>query len=309
MNKDQIRQRMTLLRADDDSIGIKVNLYTGEETAAVADADARLRGTGWFRGVESLMVADSYLMTHLGRSSTNLAEDERPAFLETLRGLVREVAAARDAGFAADDRPFLIADMPEGTLDSIEDAIAAARNFLADGADSVKAEIHDPAILPVVAALDAEGIPVLGHIGYTPQKSENRRYGQDDEEREALFALARAVRDAGCYALVVERVTAEMNALFCRPDPDGLPIYSIFAGRAPHGGQSLNVWDSVVVPDFAAKAFPPTAMLERTEIATRYKRDLIADRFGALLHMAIDGSFPAEQAAAAPAEARSPWQA
>ncbi len=309
MNLDEIRQRMSRLRADPAAIGIKVNLYTGEETDAVADADARLRGTGWFRGVESLMVADSYLMTHLGRASTNLAIDERPAFLETLRGLVRDVAAARDRGFPDDNRPFLIADMPEGTLDSVEAALAAARNFMADGADSVKVEVHDPVLLPVIEALDAEGIPVLGHIGYTPQKAENRRYGQDDAEREALFALARSVRDAGCYAMVVERVAAEMNALFCRPDPDAIPIYSIFAGRAAHGGQSLNVWDSVVVPDFAAKAFPPTAILERTEIATRYRRDLVAECFGALLSMAIEGSFPAAQAADIPAGLPSPWRA
>lgn len=308
MNLDEIRQRMSRLRADPAAIGIKVNLYTGEETDAVADADARLRGTGWFRGVESLMVADSYLMTHLGRSSTNLAIDERPAFLETLRGLVRDVAAARDRGFPADDHPFLIADMPEGTLDNMEVALAAARNFMADGADSIKVEVHDPALLPIIAEIRAEGIPVLGHIGYTPQKAENRRYGQDNTEREALFALARSVRDAGCYGMVVERVTAEMNALFCRPDPRGIPIYSIFAGRAPHGGQSLNVWDSVVVPDFAAKAFPPTAVLERTEIASRYNRTLISECFGALLKMAIEGTFPAVQASDIPADLPSPWR-
>ena len=110
-------------------------------------------------------------------------------------------------------------------------------------------------------------------------------------------------------AMVVERVAAEMNALFCRPDPDAIPIYSIFAGRALHGGQSLNVWDSVVVPDFAAKAFPPTAVLERTEIATRYGRELIAECFGALLSMAIEGTFPAVQAADIPEDLPSPWRA
>jgi ketopantoate hydroxymethyltransferase len=307
MNSNDIRQRMTRLRANPSALGIKVNLYTGEETAAVADAAIRMKGNGWFEGVESLMVADSYLMTHLGRSSTNLPEGERPGFVETLRGLLRDVARERDKGFPADDRPFLIADMPEGTLDSTDAALLAARNFIADGADSVKVEVHDPELLPVIAALNESGIPVLGHIGYTPQKAENRQFGKSEDERNALFALGRAVRDAGAYAMVVERVTPEMNALFCRPDPQGIPIYSIFAGRVPHGGQSLNVWDSVVYPDFAAKAFPPTACIGRPEVGEKYRQPLIAERFGALLELAIAGKFPAGKAGVAPDDAPSPW--
>ncbi|MEQ8710964.1 MAG: 3-methyl-2-oxobutanoate hydroxymethyltransferase [Rhodospirillales bacterium] len=301
---------MAQLRLDPEATGIKVNLYTGDEAAAVARASAKVEGYRWFRGVESLMVADSYLMTHLGRSSTNLEPGERRSFLETLRGLVRDVARERDAGFAPDNRPFLIADMPEGTLDNVESALTAARDFLSDGADSVKVEVHDDALLPVVAALHAEDIPVLGHIGYTPQKAENRRYGQTPEECNALFALARRVRDAGAYAMVIERVGPELNARFCQPDPAGIPIYSIFCGRASHGGQSLNVWDSVVLPDFQAIAFPPTAILPRVEVTERYSRDLIAERFEALLRLAVDGSFPAATAAA-PADnsAPSPWSA
>mgnify|MGYP003652369360 FL=1 len=308
MNLSDIQRRMAQLRLDPDSTGIKVNLYTGDEAAAVARASANAEGHRWFRGVESLMVADSYLMTHLGRSSTNLEPGERTAFLETLRGLVRDVARERDLGFQADNRPFLIADMPEGTLDNVETALTAARNFISDGADSVKVEVHDDALLPVVAALHAEDIPVLGHIGYTPQKAVNRRYGKTTEECEVLFSLARRLRDAGAYAMVIERVGPELNARFCQPDPAGIPIYSIFCGRAPHGGQSLNVWDAVVLPDFAAKAFPPTAVLPRAEVADRYSRELIAERFEALLHLAIDGEFPVASASEVDTSSPSPWQ-
>tara|TARA_R110000787_G_scaffold25757_2_gene72228 strand:- start:27288 stop:28217 length:930 start_codon:yes stop_codon:yes gene_type:complete len=308
MNLTDIQRRMTQLRLDPDSTGIKVNLYTGDEAAAVARASASVEGQGWFRGVESLMVADSYLMTHLGRSSTNLDPDERGPFLETLRGLVRDVARERDAGFTADNRPFLIADMPEGSLDNVDVALKAALNFISDGADSVKVEVHDDVLLPIVAALHAEGIPVLGHIGYTPQKAVNRRYGKTAEECEALFSLARQLRDAGAYAMVIERVGPELNARFCKPDPEGIPIYSIFCGRAPHGGQSLNVWDAVVLPDFAAKAFPPTAVLPREDVGERYKRDLIAERFEALLRLAVNGEFPAATASVVDTDATSPWR-
>jgi hypothetical protein len=63
----------------------------------------------------------------------------------------------------------------------------------------------------------------------------------------------------------------------------------------------------VVYPDFAAKAFPPTACIGRPEVGEKYRQPLIAERFGALLELAIAGKFPAGKAGVAPDDAPSPW--
>ena len=116
--------------------------------------------------------------------------------------------------------------------------------------------------------------------------------GINREEALSLFARARAVRDCGAVAIVLERVTEFVNRMLCNNHMDALPIYSIFSGRSRWGGQSLNVWDSVFLPPFKAKFFPPTAEHKMSEYPSVYTRDVIEDRFSELLRLTLTGQFP-----------------
>ncbi|MFD7448433.1 3-methyl-2-oxobutanoate hydroxymethyltransferase [Kitasatospora sp. NPDC059827] len=272
-------------------VGLKVNAYRGYEVEGLARAleapelaDCPL---------ECVMVGDSYFMTHLGRPSTALADDaEREWAMATLTGLVAEVREAIDAHFPAHRRPFLLADLPDGATASPAAALAAGERFRAAGADAVKVELAGDGDLDCLEALARTGGTTLGHLGYTPQRGELSRHGDSVEGAERMFAQARRVRDAGAAGLIVEMVSEPVNRALSRPDAAGIPLYSVFSGRAEWGGQSLNVWDAVVRPARGGRFFPPTAVIEAAEAPTRYTPDLIADRLRELIGLTLDGSFP-----------------
>ncbi len=272
-------------------LGLKVNAYRAFEVEAVAQA---LRAPDLAGApLECLMVGDSYFMTHLDRPSTALADPaEREWALATLVALVAETRASLDALFAAEARPFLLADLPDGATSDPGTALAAADRFAAAGADAVKIEVNDAGELRCVEAVAATGLPTLAHLGYTPQRGSLRRHGDSVAGALELFAQARQARDAGACALVVEMVSEAVNHALSRRRPDALPIYSVFSGRAPWGGQSLNVWDAVVRPAGGGRYFPPTSVITAAEALASYTRDLIADRMRELIRLTLAGWFP-----------------
>jgi 3-methyl-2-oxobutanoate hydroxymethyltransferase len=104
----------------------------------------------------------------------------------------------------------LVADLPYRSYESPEMAQANARRLVAAGARAVKAE-GGRAILPQVQSILAGGIPFLGHLGMLPQHVlEEGGYhikGKKEAEREALLADAKALEQAGAFAIVLELVT------------------------------------------------------------------------------------------------------
>src|SRR5262249_44665826 len=116
---------------------------------------------------------------------------------------VRAAARARP-------RALLGADLPAGSYDTAESAVANSRRLIAAGADAVKAE-GGRALAPPVGAMVAAGIPYCGHIGMLPQHVREeggyRIKGRTPTEREALLADARALAAAGAFAVVLEIVT------------------------------------------------------------------------------------------------------
>jgi 3-methyl-2-oxobutanoate hydroxymethyltransferase len=108
-------------------------------------------------------------------------------------------------------------DMPFGSYEaSPEQAFASASRILKEtGAAAVKLEGGE-AMAETVAFLSARGIPVIGHVGLTPQAVNAlggyRARGRDDAEAEKILADARAVAEAGCFALVLEGVMEEIAA-------------------------------------------------------------------------------------------------
>lgn len=272
-------------------LGIKINAYRAYEVAALAQAvrTPELQDSP----IECVMVGDSYFTTHLGRPSTVFTgAAEQHWALDSLVDLTAEVRAALDKEFPAQRRPFLLADMPDGATRSAASARAAAARFGAVGADAVKIEVAGEHERGCVAAVADTGALTLAHIGYSPQRTALGRYGDTLEEARALFAQARQLRDAGACGLVVEMVSEPVNQALARPHLEGVPIYSVFSGRARWGGQSLNVWDAVVRQARSTRYFPPTAAIDRSEVDTEYKLELIADRTRELIQLTLARWFP-----------------
>lgn len=237
-------------------VGLKVNAYRGYEVEGLARALAAPDLADC--PLECVMVGDSYFMTHLGRSSTVLSgPEEREWAMSTLVALVAEVREALDAFFPAHRRPFLLADLPDGATGEVPLALAAGERFRAAGADAVKLELAGDRDLDCLQALAVSGCTALGHLGYTPQSGALSRHGDTLDGARQMFAQARRVRDAGAAGLIVEMVSEPVNQALSLPTADGIPLYSVFSGRAEFGGQSLNIWDAVVRPARGSRFFPP----------------------------------------------------
>ncbi|HET6467197.1 MAG TPA: 3-methyl-2-oxobutanoate hydroxymethyltransferase [Geminicoccaceae bacterium] len=289
---ERLAQQERARRAMPERPRLKINLYTGSETRATARAAAALAAEGIDAGIDCLMVGDSYLMTHLGGSTTRIvdaAEQER--VLGILCRLLAEVRTARDASMGP-AVPWLLGDLPDGSASNPDRAIRSVAAMAEAGAEAVKLELARDDDFAVLEALSARGVPVVAHIGYTPQGRPNRRYGADAQEAARLFAEARRARDCGAVALVVERLTEPVHRRLAAPEPCALPVYAIFSGRAPGTGQSLNVWDAVVRPALPSRGFPPTATLRREDRAEHYTEAAIARHLEELMRLTLAGRFP-----------------
>ena len=156
---------------------MKINLYKGFEVEGVAQAYYKIKQMKNYCPLECIMVADSYLMTHMGRDSTKLSsQKEKDEFFQTMLDLIRDVHQARNRTFRAEDRPFILGDMPDGATDSTMAVVKAGVEMMEAGSDAVKVEVSDENGYEIVSALSEMGIPAIAHIGYTPQKVENRSF-------------------------------------------------------------------------------------------------------------------------------------
>lgn len=272
--------------------GLKINLYKDCEVEALAVALNHLPIRKGCR-IETIMVGDSYLMTHLGRSSTRLAtRDEQRWGLEIMLAQVNEVREAMDRYLADHRRPYLIGDMPDGAATTPEIALIGASRMLEAGADVIKLEIVSDDSLRALEKLVRCGVPVVAHVGYTPQCGENRRYGDTLEEARVVFGTCRTVRDLGACAVTLEMVSEPVNRALSVCSANSLPVYSIFSGKARHGAQSLNVWDSVFLAASGRKYFPPTAEYPTCRYPEVYTPEVISRTLTRLLELTIAGDFP-----------------
>ncbi len=169
-------------------------------------------------GVPLLLVGDSLGMVVLGLPDTTgvtMADMEH-----------HTRAAAR-----AQPRALLATDLPKGSYDTIDDAVANARRLIDAGAEAVKAE-GGTAIRPQVEAILAAGIPFLGHIGMLPQnvKAEGgyKVKGKTESEHQAILRDAKALDEAGAFAVVLELVAPAVAAEISKTI--SIPTIGICAG-------------------------------------------------------------------------------
>ena len=171
-------------------------------------------------GVDVILVGDSLAMVVLGH------DDTLSVTMEEMLHHVR--AVARGAGTA-----LVVADMPFMSYQaSVETAVVNAGRFLKEGrAGAVKVE-GGRAIVPQVRAMVAAGIPVLGHVGLTPQPVAAlggfKVQSKTAEAAATLVADAAALAEAGCFAVVLECIPAPVAAAVTRTVP--IPTIGIGAG-------------------------------------------------------------------------------
>jgi 3-methyl-2-oxobutanoate hydroxymethyltransferase len=169
----------------------------GEKIAALTAYDFPMAKLLDECGVPFLLVGDSLGMVVLGYPDTThvtMAEMEHH---------IRAAARAKPAALLGGDLPFK-------SYETVADAVASAKKLSAAGAEFVKAE-GGREILPQVRAIIAAGIPFCGHLGMLPQHVlEEGGYhikGKKEEEHQRLLADAKALADAGAFAIVLELVT------------------------------------------------------------------------------------------------------
>lgn len=141
-------------------------------------------------------------------------------------------------------RAMVVCDMPFGTyqVNATEGVKNAIRIMQESGADALKLEGGVEILDTVKAILDA-GIPVMGHLGLTPQSI--NKFGtyavraKDEAEAEKLLSDAKALEEAGCFALVLEKIPAALTKKVC--ESLQIPVIGIGGGEAD--GQVLVIHD------------------------------------------------------------------
>ncbi|KNC46698.1 2-dehydropantoate 2-reductase [Thecamonas trahens ATCC 50062] len=195
-------------------------------------------------GVDMILVGDSLAQTMLGHGSTN--------------GVTMDMMVHHAKAVAAGAKsPFLVGDMPFGSYEvAPQEAIANAIRYLAEGGmDGVKMEGGVKMAATAKAIVDA-GVPVVGHIGLTPQTSSSlggyRVQGRTAESAKALLADALAMQDAGCFAIVLEALPQRVASYIVSK----LSVPTIGIGAGPHtAGQVLVYHDMLGLFDAPVPKF------------------------------------------------------
>ena len=221
-------------------------------------------------GVDLILVGDSLAQVVLGYDSTVPV---------TLDEMLHHFRAARRAV----RRALLVVDLPYGTYhESDEAALHTGIRALKEGAEAVKIEGGCKRAALIRRLVDAE-IPVMGHIGLTPQSVHGlggyRVQGKTLEAATDLIADAQAVEDAGAFALVLEGIPRELAAMVTAR----LRIPTIGIGAGPDcDGQIL------VLHDLLGLSFQPPAKFVRryadlgrtiATAVTQYRSDILVGRY------------------------------
>jgi len=243
--------------------GDRIVMVTAYDAPGARFADAA--------SIDIILVGDSAAMVVLGHDSTV------PATMDEMLVLTR--AVTRGAR-----RPLVVADMPFGSFQvSDEDALRNAIRFVKEGgADAVKLE-GAGSMLPRVHALVGAGIPVMGHIGLTPQSATMlggfKAQGRTAEKARKLVEDARSLEAAGCFSLVLEAVPSPVAARIT--ETLTIPTIGIGAG-ADCDGQVLVYHDLLGLYEARAPRFVKRYAALADEIRAaleRYAEDVRTGRF------------------------------
>lgn len=207
----------------------------GEKIAALTAYDAAMARLLNEQGVDVVLVGDSAANVKLGYGNT------LPVTMEEMLMLTR--AVRRGNG-----RALLTADMPFWSYEhDLREAVRQAGRFIKEGgAEAVKLEGASPEVLKAVKTLTGANVPVMGHVGLTPQ-SVNRLGGYRVQGRQpaaarAILAQARALERAGAFAVVLEAVPAAL----ARAVTKALKVPTIGIGAGPSCDGQILVLDDLL---------------------------------------------------------------
>ena len=205
--------------------GEKITMITAYDypTARLADE----------AGVDIILVGDSVGMVVLGYPST------LPVTMEEMLHHTRAVARAVKRALLVGDMPFLSYQA------SVEEAIRNAGLFMKAGCDAVKLE-GGAEMADTIKAIIRAGIPVMGHIGLTPQRAAMlggyRIQGRTAESAKKLLEDAKALEEAGVFAILLEFTAAEVAKMIT----EEVSVPTIGIGAGPHCDGQVLVFHDVV---------------------------------------------------------------
>ena len=176
-------------------------------------------------GIDVILVGDSLAMVALGHATT------LPITLDEMIHHTKAVCRGAKKALVVGDLPFL------SYQESIPQAIHSAGRMLKEtGVQAVKLEGGHPRMVETVARLVEIGIPVLGHVGLTPQSVHQlgyRQQGKTADTAERILQEAIALTEAGIFALVLEHIPADLAAKITQRLP--IPTIGIGAGAGCDG--------------------------------------------------------------------------
>ena len=225
--------------------------------------------------IDGILVGDSLAMVALGHENTyNVTLEEMLIF-------VRAVARGAKDSFIVGDMPFMSYNL------SVEQGLKNASEMIKAGASAVKLEGCNEHILSLVKRCVESGIPVLGHLGLTPQLLNTlggyKIQGKTAEAVEAILESAKKLQEAGAFAVVLELLPAE-SAEYITKNLD-IPTIGIGAGVGCDG--QIVVTDDILgkFTDFAPKFVKKFANLH----------DVMLDGVSEYLSEVKNGLFPSER--------------
>src|SRR6478735_10990939 len=221
-------------------------------------------------GVPLILVGDSLAQVMLGYETT-------------VRVTMEEMLHHTKAVVRGTKRALIVGDMPFLSYNTVDDAVHNAGRFLQEaGAQAVKVE-GGVRSARIIEALVKAGIPVQGHIGWTPQAQHGlggkvKVQGKDRSQARALLADALAVQETGAFSIVLELMPAQLAGAIT----DRLRIPTIGIGAGPLcSGQVQVVTDLLGLGDFMPRHARPYANLRATigEAALAYAADVATGDF------------------------------
>lgn len=257
-----------------DILNAKRDAKNVRKLAMVTAYDAPSARIAEAGGVDMILVGDSVAMTVQGKNDTNTVSMDEMIYHTSI---VTRVASS----------PLVVGDMPFLSYEeSPEQALRnAGRLFREAGVRAVKVE-GGRQIVPQILAMTRAGIPVMGHLGLTPQRAAMlggfKAQARTAESAQALLEDALALEAAGCFSIVIECVPPNVaqRVTSC------LSIPTIGIGAGPHcDGQVLVFHDMLGLGSFSPKFAKQYAQL--ANIATLAVSDYVDDVRG--------GTFPAPE--------------
>lgn len=221
-------------------------------------------------GIEAVLVGDSLGMVVQGK------KDTLSVTMDEMLYHTRLVAGAASRALVVADMPFLSYQV------SVEEAVRNAGRFMQAGAAAVKVE-GGQAVLDRVDAMTRFGIPVMGHLGMTPQSV--HRYGgykvqgRDDVAARALIEDAKALEAAGAFAIVLEAIPTDL----AKRVTETVTVPTIGIGAGPFcDGQILVLYDLLgLFDEFVPKFVKPYAHLKADALQAlrRYREEVENGKF------------------------------